>query len=354
MPIPDVMPISTWKDLRTVLVKTKSPSDIEIAREILPNKNIKYAQSFFHLRGAVEFLFNNLHLNKKKVIFPRYICGSVLRAAERAGVKVEFCPVDKKGRLLTDFFEKMPLSEFGAVFLVHPFGLEIDTEKISLLCKKHKLFLIEDMAHSFSIKPHGDILLYHFAKKFPNMHGGIMISHNIDFPLLHEKYCCNLKDVFFLLLKTKLLRICLNLWRSTKTIAVDGDALNDKDYSKLLGASDASKRLFLKSLKGCSKDGEKIGIIYRAYFDKLPENYVKILKEPVRDYFHFPVLVPEDKNRDEILLCLRKFNIFADRLWYNADCDFAKKILLLPVNKYMNTKDVIRICNLLKSPLHNV
>ena len=40
--------------------------------------------------------------------------------------------------------------------------------------------------------------------------------------------------------------------------------------------------------------------IYRAYFESLPSN-IGLLSEPIYDFFNFPILVPKDKNRDEIL-----------------------------------------------------
>lgn len=345
MPIPDVMPVSDWRDIQCLMVRSKNFSDFDVANKLMAGRKFKYAQSFMHLRGAIEFLFKNLEMEKRRVIFPKYICGSVTRAAERAGIKVSYCDVNSEGVLNYDELKKMPLKDFGGVFFVRTFGNSGEGEKISELCKENKLFLIEDCAHSVRVKKtYGDFVLFHFAKRVANSHGGLLISESINFPALKDRssFCTGLLSV---ILKIWLIRPILNLYRSTKKIPKDNDENCDKKFSTFQAASEGSKRLFVRRLRmidNCEN-------IYKAYFENLPGEYKSVLKMPVYDFFNFPILVPKDKNRDEVLAKLRVYGVFADRIWYNSQCSFAKRVLILPVNKFMNEKDVKLIRNLLKN-----
>lgn len=350
MPIADVMPVSDWRDLQCVLVKSRNCSDDEVAESLMNGRRFKYAQSFKHLRGAVEFLFSNLEMEKKRVVFPKYICGSVARAAARAGLKVEYCEVDAQGNLDPVELLKMPLGEFGAVFVAHAFGNPAQVEKIRAICDSHKMVLVEDCAHSLDIqKTLGDFVLFHFAKRIANAHGGILISADVEFPKLRTASREGFGEIFSLILKSGLLRPILNLYRSTTKIPADADEKSDKSFSAQSPASEGSKRLFMRRLKMYAGEKAEIDKIYRAYFDKLPAQFRAVLSEPIKDFFNFPILVPKDKNRDDILAKLRVYGVFADRIWYNSACGFAKRVLVLPVNKYMNEKDVEMICNLLKN-----
>ncbi len=344
------MPVSDWRDLQCVLVKTKNYSDAEVAEVLMNGRKFKYAQSFKHLRGAVEFLFANLEMEKKRVVFPKYICGSVARAAARAGIKVEYCEVDAQGNLDPEELGKMHLEDCGAVFVAHAFGNPAQVGKIREICDSHKMFLVEDCAHSLDIqKTAGDFVLFHFGKRIANVHGGILISADAEFPKLKTAGHAESGEIFSLILKSGLFRPILNLYRSTKKIPEDMDEKSDKAFSVCAPASEGSKRLFMRRLKMYAGEKAEIDKIYRAYFDKLPSHYRAVLNEPIKDFFNFPILAPKDKNRDEILGRLRVYGVFADRIWYNSACGFAKRVLVLPVNRHMSEKDVEMICNLLKN-----
>lgn len=313
----------------------------------MKGRKFRYAQSFKHLRGAVEFLFANLQMEKKRAIFPKYICGSVARAAARAGIQVDYCEVDPQGNLDPEELAKMDLKYAGAVFAAHAFGNAADIGKIRAICDEHKLYLIEDCAHSLEMqKTAGDFVLFHFGKRMANVHGGILISESERvFPALKKRGHAAFGEIFYLILRWRLLRPLLNLYRSTRKIPPDTDEASDKSFSAFVSASEGAKRLFMRRLKM----RETNDMIYRAYFDKLPPEYRAVLKEPVKDFFNFPILVPKDKNRDEILSKLRVYGVFADRIWYNSRAGFGKRVLVLPVNQYMNEDDVTMICNLLKN-----
>ena len=187
MPILDVMPVSEWRDIRTLIVNTPAPSDEKLAEELVA-RNFVSARSFTQLRGGIKFLLENLGSKKKMVAFPKYICKSVLDAAKRAGFELYF--YDSVFEL-----KKADFSKIAAVFVVHNFGVNPLDSELAEFVKKHAI-LIEDFAHTFDPEEiYGDYALFHFAKKVPNVHGGLLISFKKKLPEIKKtalNYPCRL------------------------------------------------------------------------------------------------------------------------------------------------------------------
>ncbi|MBU0981549.1 DegT/DnrJ/EryC1/StrS family aminotransferase [Patescibacteria group bacterium] len=355
MPILDVMPVSTWRDVRTVMVRSTTPSDLDIAEKLVHGRKVKSVQSFLHLRGAVEFLFKNLEMPSKRVVFPRFICSSVVRAAERAGMRVTLCDLERDGTISVEALKRIPLEKFGAVFVVHPFGVPARMKEISELCRKKNVFLIEDCAHVFGVEINGrragtwgDFALFHFGKKMTNVHGGLLVSYKTNLEANLKPARVSFGELVSLGLRMNLLRGIVNLIRSATPLPRDSEDEGGREF-KALAASDGSRRLFVRKYKEFLRGKEVRDAVFKAYLENLPEGFWAIQQEMPEDYFHFPVLVAKDKNRNDILKKLRVFGIFGDRIWYNADCSFAKRILILPVNESMREKDVKMICKLLSN-----
>jgi hypothetical protein len=336
MPILDVMPVSEWRDIRTLIVNTPAPSDEKLAEELV-DLEFASASSFTQLRGAIKFLLENLKSKKKLVAFPKYICKSVLDAAKRAGYEIYF---------YDSVFEmkKADFSKIAAVFVVHNFGLNPLDSELADFIKKNAV-LIEDFAHTFEPEEiSGDYALFHFAKKVPNVHGGLLISFKKKLPEI-KKSSVSFKEFFLFILKCRLLRWPLNIIRSTRTLPEESDG----DFRDVRGASDASKRIFLKQLKKFRGESDHYWNLRDTYYKNLPIGYRPFAADNQKDLFHFPVLVDKEKDRDDILKKMRVYGIFGDRIWYNSDTEIAKRILVLPVTRYMREKDVKMICNLLKN-----
>lgn len=336
MPILDVMPVSEWRDIRTLIVNTPAPSDEKLAEELVARK-FASARSFTQLRGGIKFLLDNLGGKKKMVAFPKYICKSVLDAAKRAGFELYF--YDSVFEL-----KKVDFKKIAAVFVVHNFGLDpLDSELADFI--KKEAALIEDFAHTFDPSAiHGDYALFHFAKKVPNVHGGLLISFKKKLPEI-KKSRLSLREFFLFILKCRLLRYPVNVIRSIRAVPEESDG----DFKEVKGASNGARRIFLNQLKKFRAEETLYWNLRDAYYKNLPIGYRPFAADNQKDLFHFPVLVDKEKDRDDILKKLRVYGIFADRIWYNSDTEIAKRILLLPVTRYMREKDVIMICKLLQN-----
>lgn len=337
MPILDVMPVSEWDDLRTLLVGRKIVSDKEIAEEIL-DRDFESAQTFTHLRLALEHLLKSLNLKKKAVLLPRYICKSLSDIVAKTGYQLVF--YDSIHEL-----KKFDFKKIGMVIAVHSFGIKVLNKETASFIKKNAV-LVEDFAHTFDAgEIFGDYVMFHFAKKIPNIHGGILVSFDKKIAKLHNKSGIKIGELINFCLKLKLFRGIINLYRTTRKLPEE----NDGKYKKIEMASEASKRLFLKQLRKFRENADLFYSLRECYYQNIPSGFRPLASENQKDLFHFPVLIDSGKNRDEILKRLRVYGIFADRLWYNSESEMAKRILLLPVSPYMSQNGVKMICKLLKN-----
>ncbi|MEK7145640.1 MAG: hypothetical protein AAB802_00465, partial [Patescibacteria group bacterium] len=143
-------------------------------------------------------------------------------------------------------------------------------------------------------------------------------------------------------------RPAVNLLRTTTPPPEDQDEAADKSHFKMKSASRGSKRLLQKQIKKYVAGAKHRKSLQHEYLRELPSTFEALCKEPNGDLFHFPVLVPENMKRDEILKKLRVYGVFADRLWYKSDDIFADRILQLPLSERMKEKDVHFISKLLQ------
>ena len=142
-------------------------------------------------------------LNTKKndeFIMPSYTFVSTANAFVKFGGTPVFVDIDSKTMNIDyDNIENAITSKTKAIVIVHYAGIACDINKISKLAKKHKLYLIEDAAHSFMAKykskplgSFGDLstLSFHETKNVHCGHGGALLINNQKF----QKRAINIRD----------------------------------------------------------------------------------------------------------------------------------------------------------------
>ena len=161
----------------------------------LPTNNIsnpelkRFAKSG---RDCFDFIYKN-HLNKKqKILMPCYI-GQTKK--EGSGI---FDPV-RKNKLLFEFYQleknfqvdfsdleyKARSGNFQAVLIIHYFGFfQIEMKKISSLCDKYNLILIEDFCHTLfpplSKSYTSNFKIFSIHKTLNTKNGGYLTSNELD------------------------------------------------------------------------------------------------------------------------------------------------------------------------------
>jgi len=327
-------------------------------------KNITY---FNYGRNALYTLFQERFAGKI-ILFPSFICPSLVLAAVKAGVKPHFVDVNLEDfNLDINLVSDEDLESADALFVNHTFGVPADIEKIRTKIKAHGTYLIEDIAQALFARYKeeyvgtlGDTVLLSMYKQTPNLNGAVLLSDlAVSEP---RKGAVSLDDfVRMLWLTSGPHDYLLKVIRQRKGLPEGSDEL--QKGKALCQPSRLSLSLFatlLPSLKDLVDRKRTIAKHYQrraetsTYF--IPQQ-INEAKEPAR--FNFSVrLLPEiARIRDALLLALRRKGIFCDRLWHdspvalNAFKDYlkgdypnarllAKSVINLPIKADYQERDV--------------
>ena len=281
---------------------------------------------FNYGRSAIRFLFNSMKF--KKVIFPAFICPTLVRAAISANVRPIFIDVN-----LDDFnldqasLEVIDYEDVDAIFAVHTFGVPFDVEKIKSLTRKYGVYLIEDSALALFAKYNekycgnfGDFVLFSMYKQTPNLAGAILLSDaDLEKPRLMTERL-QLRDLIRLIQLTHgPHQYPINLLRRKKPLPTPSDDLYEEK-----APNDLSHHLFNQSLEVLGEQVRLKNVVVDYYLDRVKDSeyiiFQKFDKNSVPSWYNFSVrLTPDIANiRDSLLLKLRKKGIFCDRVWYDS------------------------------------
>ena len=307
---------------RTRLSINQYLSDSGIVAE---GKNVAY---FNYGRNALYTLFREKFAGKE-VIFPGFVCPTVVIAAIKAGVKPRFADVNLDDfNLNIDLISPEDLMKADALFLNHTFGVPADMDKIRRKLKGSDTYLIEDIAQAlFStykgeyVGRLGDVTLLSMYKQIPNLNGALLLSDfKVDEPVSGAISLGNL---------TRLLWITSGphdyLIKAVRRRKGLPGALNElQENLTSRRPSQFALSLFAILLPSLKDAVERRRIIARHYHERASESrylvpqQVDAVKKP--SWFNFSVrLLPEIAHiRDALLIGLRRQGVFGDRLWHDS------------------------------------
>ena len=130
--------------------KGEGTKNFEEALQKYLGKN--YAFSFQRGRDALYVLIQSLSIGHgDEVILQAYTCIVVPNAIQYTGAKPVYVDIEEDGfNIDPKLIEAKITKKTKAIIIQHTFGEVADIEAVLAICKKHKLFLIEDCAHSLS------------------------------------------------------------------------------------------------------------------------------------------------------------------------------------------------------------
>ena len=201
--IPVSSPLVTIDDAKKVYKVVKSgwisSSGKEISefeKKLAKFVNRKFACAVSIGTAALEIAVKSLNLKKNdEVIMPAFTIISNAIAIIKNEAKPVLVDTDiKTWNIKIDDIEKKITKKTKALMIPHIYGFPCDMDKIIKLCKKHKLYLIEDAAEmigqEYKGKPcgsFGDISTFSFYanKHITTGEGGMIFTNNIK---LHNKF----------------------------------------------------------------------------------------------------------------------------------------------------------------------
>ena len=296
-----------------------------------------------------------------EVIVPSFSFITTASSFARKGCKIIFCDIEKKTLMPSiDDIRKCITKKTKVIIIVHYQGYSVDyLDELKKICKKKKIFLIEDAAQAlgsnFKNKPLGSFgdfscFSFHETKNFHSGAGGMIVINN-------KKYLNKIKMIHD---------------KGTNRYLMQQNKI--KYYSWVeIGSAFLMTELSASFLNPQIKNYKKI-ILKRS---KIYNRYLYLLSQIKKNFFYIPnnfkykynyhafVLILREANRENFLKFLKKFKInavisytplhrskfgkkfFTGRKLDNTD-KYVKKIVRLPMHNYLTIKDVDYICKIIK------
>lgn len=285
-----------------------------------------------------------------EVIVPDITMSATPNAAILAGAKVVFVDIEKDSLCLdVEKVEKAITKKTKAVMHVSLGGRSGELDKLKKLCRKNRIYLIEDAAQSLGsfyqgkhLGTHGIVGSISFAmpKIITTGQGGCLITNNAK------------------------------IYKEIKYLRDFGRAREGSDFYKKVGWNFKFTDLQavigivqMKSLRARMAQKKKILTLYKKLLTDVKE--VRFIKTDLKQTtpYLIEILVPK---REGLIIYLKKHNI-GSRLIYpalhsqsayklKADCPVAEKIakecLLLPSSISLTEKQIEYICNKIKEFYH--
>ena len=299
--------------------------------------------------------------NGDEVIVPAMTHTATSHAVEYTGAKAVFADVDyPEGNINIEDIKKKITYKTKAIIVVHMAGYPCNMDQILKICKKNKIFIIEDCAHSLGSKYKNKhlgnfgvcgVFSFYPTKQITTGEGGMIISNN-------KKFYKKLKTL--------------------KAFGIDKD-INDRkkqgDYDvKLLGLNyrmtDFQAALGYQQIKRYKKSLQRRKFNAKNYIKNLSNiNGVEFTEfKAGNSYFVFQIFL-EKKNRDKILKIFKNKNVGAsvhymrslpemtyykkkykiDKNKYRNSVNYGLKNISLPTHPNLKLKEIQRICKIIKN-----
>lgn len=356
---------------------------------------VSHAISFNSGRGALFGILKVLDIgNGDEVVLQAFTCVAVPNAIISAGAKPVYADVDEQLTIDVKDLEEKISKKTKAIIVQHTFGIPAKLEKIKKIAKKHKLFLVEDCAHTITLGTVGDAAFFSFGrdKAVSSVFGGIAITNNqvlgpklrefqrkLEYPPVFWTAQQLFHPIFFFFLILPL----YNFFSLGKVFLV----LLQKIHLFSLPVSSAEKQgkaesvlvkklpnvlacLVLFQLKRIKEFNQRRKAISKMYVEEVSKSFFTVPYKKTIPFLRFPVLV--DK-RDQLLNFLKQHGVYLGK-WYAEVIDpkgtnlkavfyqrgacpkaefFAKKIVNLPTYPTMTKLDVKKVIQLLKQYVQN-
>lgn len=138
---------------------------------------------YYFGRSAVWHGIRSLGLTSAdRVLMPAYHHGVEVEAILHAGMKVDLYRIDRSLQIDLEDLEKKITPETRVLYLIYYLGFPHPIDDILRICRKHRLFLVEDCALSLfsevAGKPMGsigDLSIFSFHKTLPLPNGGGLV-----------------------------------------------------------------------------------------------------------------------------------------------------------------------------------
>lgn len=299
-----------------------------------------------------------LRINSGEVITTPFTFPASTHVLHWNRIQPVFCDIDPKTyNIDPNQIEKHITPDTKAILGVHVYGNPCDVEAIQKIADRHGLHVIYDAAHAFGVKigdrsilEYGDIsaMSFHATKLFTSIEGGALIS----------KTKAEAERIYFL----------KNFGIADEEIVI-GPGINGKmnEFQAAFGL------LELELVEQEILNRKALTQLYRSLLADVPGiTVMEDIPNVTHNYSYFPILVDPQEfgfSRDGLHSILRDCNIVTRKYFYplcssyscysaypssdlkNLPCAnrAANKVLCLPIYGKLNTENIERITDIIRS-----
>ncbi len=280
-----------------------------------------------------------------EIIVPGFTCNVLINPIISLGLRPVYVDIDENtlNVNLEDLKEKIT-SNTKAVVIQHTFGLPDNVLEISKICKENNIDLIEDCAHCLGAKIENKSVgsfskasFFSFGrdKIASSVFGGVLMTNDDVLAEKIEQIYNKLPECSWFWIKQQLLHPILTEKLIKPLYGIGGFGkypliVLQKLHIISKGVSDKEKRgefdinfvkkmpislslLALNQLEKLEESNNHRRKIAEIYYQELKGKAVLTSNNPGRVFMRFPIIV--EKETDNILLSLRKQQIFLDDGW---------------------------------------
>ena len=324
---------------------------------------------------ALELCPAAMHLEGEVITTP-FTFASTTHAITRNNLTPVFCDIRSDDFTMdASKIEDLITDRTCAILPVHVYGNVCDVDAIDKIAKAHGLKVIYDAAHAFGVKAHGrgigtfgdaSIFSFHATKVFHTVEGGAVCYSS---PELGQRLY-ELKN-FGIMDETTVTGIGANAKMSEFHAAMG--LVNLRYHDANVKRRQAICSTYTEHLRGIPglriPEDEKGQLTQRKIpYLRIPEDEKKPLTQ--KNYAYYPVVIEKTlfgADRDEVAKRLAAENIFVRKYFYPLTSDYqcyrdllphvdtpvadliAASVITLPLSPSMDTEDVVRICDLIKT-----
>jgi perosamine synthetase len=143
--------------------------------------------ALFWARSAIFYGLSSLNVSPgDRVLVPSYICRAAVEPIVAYGANVDFYRVHRDCRLDFEDIVSRITSSTKALLAVHYFGFPQEIGRVQALCRRHRIFLIEDCAHVLEghsegrpLGSFGDVSVFSWKKFLPVYDGADLVLNNV-------------------------------------------------------------------------------------------------------------------------------------------------------------------------------
>ena len=192
--VPRLKPYYSFSDWIAVLNIFKKEPIETFEREFAKKFENRYGVMFAHGRTGIYALLKIWELENAEVICPAYTCVVVPNAIVLSGNIPVFVDCAKNSwNMDLNLLEKSITKNTRCIIATHIFGYPMDVEKLQEIVKNaeakygHKIYVIQDVAHSFGarwngklVTTYGDASIFgmNISKIMNSVFGGMVITNN--------------------------------------------------------------------------------------------------------------------------------------------------------------------------------